>query len=75
MRPIEKTKKPLFTKPVLAFLGAVAAGALYLLGGLVPVVKPLTDAAAPVVQEAIEHAPAKDEAPASGAVQGGPAEE
>lgn len=68
----DKKPKPLFAKPVLAFFGAVAAGVLYLLGGLVPVVKPLTDVAAPVVQTAIENAPAREPADA---VQGGPAEE
>lgn len=59
----KKSKKPLFTHAALAIISAIVGFALHALGTAVPVLAPVTDAAAPVVQEAIENAPAKDDAP------------
>ena len=54
-------RKPLFKRAALVVLAALAAGAIALAGNLFPPVKPVTDVVAPIVQDAIENAPASDD--------------
>lgn len=59
----KKSRKPLFKRATLVVLGAIAAGAIALAGDLFTPIKPVTTVAAPIVQEAIENAPARDDSP------------
>jgi hypothetical protein len=54
-------RKPLFKRGALVVLAALAAGVIALAGSLFPPVKPVTDVVAPIVQDAIENAPASDD--------------
>lgn len=56
-----KERHPLFTRAQLRALAGVAAAAILGLGYLFLPAKPVTEAVAPVVKEAIEEAPAKDD--------------